>query len=339
MVNEEEIEINNLDNEEEIPSDPSTESVPHLRDEDEELSQEEIDAAIGKLQRRWFIPAAITGITAVLVLMVWFAGSRMRERTHIEEPSAEIIQPTMDTTAAESLTALHPEASGIAQIVGTGLPAGIPVIGEGEPQSSADEMFVAETVDSAAVEEPILPPLDDEFFRLLNAVVSYDDAEPLDDSTFTNFLMTPLARIPGALGIPGVPFIGDSMTVADMTADALAAQAELSSRIVSRLDSLSLSLLDVRTRLNRSEDRNIRLLERLERMTVVTDSLKEIEIKKLAKIVDVMKPEFAATMLKDKGNKDIKKILFKLKPRTAAKVLENFPPTKRAQIAAAIIKK
>ena len=335
MVPEEKIEINNIDNEEEISSDSGSESEPV---EDEELTQEEIDAALGKIQRRWFIPAAITGITAVLVLMVWFAGSKMRERTQIEEPSAEIIQPTIDTTAAESPTALQ-ELS-IAQMIGTDLPVGgMPVITEEEPQSSADEIYTAETVDSAAVEEPILPPVDDEFFRLLNAVVGRDDAEPLDDSTFNEFLMTPLARIPGALGIPGVPFIGDSMMVADMTAEALAAQAELSARIVTRLDSLWLSLLDVRTRLNRSEDRNIQLLERLERMTVVTDSLKEIEIKKLAKIVDVMKPEYAATMLKDKGNKDIKRILFKLKPRTAAKVLENFPPTKRAQIAAAIIKK
>ncbi len=330
MVPEEKIEIDPPQrNEEEISSDAGTESEPV---EDEELTQEEIDAAIGGFQRRWFIPAAITGITVVLALLVWFAGSKIRERTQIEEPSAEVVQPTIDTTAAESLTALQ-ELS-IAQIVGTGLPVGgMPVIGEGLLQSSADEM------DTAAVEELILPPVDDEFFRLLNAVVSYDDAEPLDDSTFIDFLMTPLVRIPGALGIPGVPFVGDSMAVADMTAEALAAQAELSARIVTRLDSLWLSLLDVRTRLNRSEDRNIQLLERLERMTIVTDSLKEIEIKKLAKIVDVMKPEYAATMLKDKGDNDIKRILFKLKPRTAAKVLENFPPTKRAQIAAAIIKK
>lgn len=325
MVPEEEIEINNLDDEEDISSDSAPESEPV---EDEELTREEIDAALGQFQRRWFIPAAITGITAVVVLMVWFAGSKMRERTQIKKPGAEVVQPTIDITAAESLTIVEEQPFDAVQT------------GEDEEMTLAtSEKDIAEIVDTVAVKEPILPPIDDEFLRLLNAVVSYDDAGPLDDSTFTDFLMTPLARIPGALGLPGAPFIGDSMAVADMTAEALAVQAETSARIVTRLDSLWLSLLDVRTRLNRSEDRNIQLLERLERMTIVTDSLKEIEIKKLAKIVDVMKPECAAIMLKDKGDKDIKSILFKLKPRNAAKVLENFPPTKRAQIAAAIIKK
>ena len=311
-------------------------------EEEPELTQEEVEAALGKRPPGWLILAGIAGITAILVVGFLLIGNIIKKKPSDVTREAAVKEELIDTSVSE-----RPAAEDIAaedEVVD------IVDIEEGEitevepspisPDDVVDitrrEMAVA--VDSTRMDTILDLPPEDVFHQLLNAQISSEETDAFDVTDYDQFLLTPVEPVIEAEPIPMRPYPVVPDTLAELIR-ALEALPVDTARIFIRIDSLKQELDILSSRLAASEELTDEVLRELEAAAIRTDSLRAVEIKRLAKIVDVMKPEYAATMLKDKRDRDIKDVLFRVKPRTAAKVLENFPPARRSQLAGSIVKR
>lgn len=291
-----------------------------LKEDEEGLSDEELKAAFGGKWQRLVIPAAISGLTLILILIVWFLGGKLKSTA----PEEVIDSARIDSAGMIAAVRDVQPADALVQFIGPEPP--------GEKEAVTD---LGAAIDSTEMDQMLDLPPEDEFLMLLNAAVSDEETEALNDTAFYNLLFTPLIPVeepPGRgrriypRGREPVPE-GEEAWLAD------------TSVYFAKIDSLNQVLAETMELLSKSEGSNEMLREEIDRLAGVTDTLRMLEVRKLAKIVESMKPASAANMLKDKRNSDITEVLFKLKPRTAAKVLENLPQPKRSQIVSSIMKK
>jgi len=330
------------------PETPTDEFGEASEEDDSELTLEELEAALGKRLPRWVVPAGIVAFTALLVFIVWSIGSKMKEKPPGEEAITATTETVVDKTPMEDRRVAE-DAIGSALIDSM---ADTTISGEvskplemaEQPPKSFDEVVDIATEDLTASTDSVLidtvlelPP-EGLFHQLLNAEITREEMDAFDVTAYDEFLLIPIVTEEEARRRAMFPYPAELETIPD-SLRALLFPVVDTMRIFSRMDSLAQDMDELRTRLGRSEDMTEQLRAELERAKIRTDSLRAVEIKRLAKIVDVMKPAYAATMLKDKKDQDIKDVLFRLKPRTAAKVLENFPPDRRSQLATSIVRK
>lgn len=181
----------------------------------------------------------------------------------------------------------------------------------------------------------------DEFYMLLNAQISEEETRLLSDSAFTTMLfasMEPSPYIPApkrpekakqtryGVGIPTEQQLQPVDTTMRMA------------MYTNMIDSLKRVLYLTRSKVDEVETDNRRLQRRIDRNAKVNDSLYAAELKRLAKIIESMNPVDAAKMLGDKSSEDLSMVLFKVKPRQAAKILEAFPAPVSAEVAAEILR-
>jgi flagellar motility protein MotE (MotC chaperone) len=98
-------------------------------------------------------------------------------------------------------------------------------------------------------------------------------------------------------------------------------------------------MLELVGHLNSSEAENRDLQAKIDRLKTAHDSLRAVEVKKLAKIIESMKPEKAAAMLANRKSDLITELIFKVKPKTAAKLMESLPVDKRSQVTGWVMQK
>ena len=189
-------------------------------------------------------------------------------------------------------------------------------------------------IDSSEIDS-LLGVTMDEFFMLLNAQVSEEETALLDDESFYLTLFESMEPSPG---VPAPPrstsrqsFYPGQKADEPVTID--------TSVYFARIDSLSRGWNLSRIELSQADDNIRRLQGQLNRLASVSDSLHAAELKKLAKIIGSMDPLDAAIMLQDRTSDELTSILFKLKPRQAAKILEELPTDMSADVATKIIKR
>ncbi len=177
----------------------------------------------------------------------------------------------------------------------------------------------------------------DEFYMLLNAQISEEETAMLSDSAFTMMLfasMEPSPYIPAPQhqepekpAQPSILQLTEEPTVQVDT-----------TRFTSMIDSLEEELYRSHSEYDDAQAQNRRLQRVIDRNAKANDSLYSAELKRLAKIIESMDPLEAAQMLGDKSSEDLSMILFKVKPRQAAKIMEALPQKISAEVAAEIIR-
>jgi len=268
----------------------------------DELTTEDIQAAFGWRAPRWAVPAIIS-VAAVLVLVIfWRWGGRLTG----ELPGGE-----------ESLEAAESRA-------------------EPGREGKLDELLSQEGMTITPAETTkaawLLESDTEEFFMILNAQVGDEETEVLHDSAFYAMLFEPLipmtmppapARTAGRWPVPP----GYTPGVAVDTTSYLA-----------RIDSLERVLMSARRDMTQVQGENQRLQRRFDQLASAADSAKASEVRKLARVLESMNPTAAAAMLQNRRSDELAELLFTIKPRTAAKILQALPPGKSEQIASRIMK-
>jgi len=301
------------------------------RDEDASYDTEEFrkeaSAALGSPWKRLAIPAAVFVCIIVGVVLVVISN-----KTPIGKPGGQ------DST----LAALTPAPKGAE-------PAAVP------PAKIAPETVAP--IDTAAIqaETAVVGAADtsvgDDFYKMLNTDVSDQDAAISDslfgaqlggldtgqvsDSMFENMLYTPLAGLqelpPSLRGLSWDTTAAGGMqrqpySIMDTT------------RYNARFDSLQRELDTLKKYLVKTPAESLAAVRGARKALGAMDSTRLGELKKLAKIVESMEPSAAAAMLNDKSSDEAALILFRVKPRVAAKVLEKMPAAKRSELATKVMR-
>lgn len=83
---------------------------------------------------------------------------------------------------------------------------------------------------------------------------------------------------------------------------------------------------------------NQELSEKLVRYKPRIDSTRAVQVKRLVKIIETMSPSAAAGMLASQTTDEITEILFKVKPRKAAQILQQLPPAVAADVTVRVVR-
>jgi hypothetical protein len=329
MVDPDDRPKNLRDEREELERDPETE-------ESEELSAEERAAALGRPFPRWL--AMGLGIAAVLsvAFLFWQYGGKVIKTTSQSDTSAAVGRPadsqtvvapatnSPDTTLTRTAGQMAPKDTAATQL---------------EAPSQAAESAVTDTA-LASLADTTLPvdqrsQINDQFYLLLNAQVSDTETVALEDTEFVRMLFTPL--IPGA-GLP-IPINVPYPAPGELAGAGMAAGVPWdSTRYMLVIDSLRSELAVYHEQLERVTPETTAALAGVKpEVLTAADTARVAEIKKLAKILESMDPKAAAVMLNGRSSDELRAVLFKVKPRVAAKIVENLPTGKRDEFAEFIV--
>lgn len=268
--------------------------------EEVELTSEELTAALGWRLPRWMVPPLIAAGVAALALLFWNIGDDIRKA----------FSGRADTLAVAKAVPVEPEA---------GLAEGVFI-------------DTAAVVSGTSLEVNLLEaPLDD-FYWMLNAEVSETESAALEDTTFWRMLFTPLIPMPELPEPPEEYARGGEIPAAVVMPSAVDTTAFLTA-----IDSLRGELQSALANLERLQGDSALMQRRLGRLVTAADSLQLAEVRRLANIIEAMDPASAAAMLQERSSEELTYILFRVKPRVAAKIMQNLPPGKRGQIAARIV--
>lgn len=180
----------------------------------------------------------------------------------------------------------------------------------------------------------------DELYVLLNATLTDEESAELDDKTLEELLNLPFIPTP-EIPTEGVTEDGVRTVPAEEAdlMDTTAVIPDTTTILLAEIDSLVKSLDGIKQNLNRTEGEKQMLQVRLDRLKDVADSVRAAEIKKLAKILNVMDPASAAAMLQQRSQEELVEILLKIKPRKAAQIIRELPPAIGDQFAERVIGK
>jgi hypothetical protein len=176
---------------------------------------------------------------------------------------------------------------------------------------------------------------DETLYNMLNATVSPYETAALEDSAFYNFLFTPLAPTGEPMEMYGerrIDLRGPMTRLPEVVKDTTAVAVVVS-------DSVKALAAQYEALIESVRQDSITYAMSMRRIETKVDSARQSEIKKLAKIVDSMDPKSAAVMLSTRSSNEIQEVLFRVKPRIAAKILENMPGAKRGGFAEDIVRK
>ena len=311
-----------------------------------ELSQEELDE-LDELEeepfkfddRRKLMVPVIGGVVVAVVAGWLFLGGGM------DMFKGDTAADSLETTEALFDSALN-DTSGIESADGKSGNSNMDELREkinGLAKKKEESIDLAEQITEAEKSEydTLLGAAIDEFYMLLNAEISEEETKLLSDSAFTMMLFSSLEASP-YIPVPRrlekekpiqygvvqpteqpVQMVDTTMYTALYTA---------------LVDSLKRELYQTRSKVDEMQTQNRRMQRKIDRNAKVSDSLYAAELKRLAKIIESMNPIDAAKMLSDKSSEDLSMVLFKVKPRQAAKILEAFPPKISAEVAAEILR-
>lgn len=201
---------------------------------------------------------------------------------------------------------------------------------------------VAEPLESSIIDN-IPGETFDDFYLLLNAEVGDDEMQPFDDKALEVMLFQPMeqSRLPGVPYRAGQPLKEwlEELKKADFVDTIETVEAvDDTSKFISMIDSLQAILISKEYEKYELTTENQSLQDQLKIRRAEMDSARAVDLKKLAKIVQSMRPVEAAAMLKTRDSEEVIELLFKLKPRNAAQLLEQLPRELGEEVAARIIK-
>ncbi|NQU06114.1 MAG: hypothetical protein HQ568_08480 [Calditrichaeota bacterium] len=202
--------------------------------------------------------------------------------------------------------------------------------------SSLYEMELDSILNENIYEEMLMAPLKDEYYELLNAAITPIDNDPLVDSLYYDFLTEPIEPMPEDVQTQDRSAWDETDSTYTTVSQVISVDT---AAIFERIYTLEDRMSELVGHLSRSESENRDLQGKIDRLKTAHDSLRSVEVKRLAKIIEAMKPEKAAAMLKNRKSDLITELLFKVKPRTAAKLMENLPVDKRSQVTGWVMKK
>jgi len=331
MVDPDDRPKNLRDEREELERDPETEGS-------EELSAEERAAALGRPFPRWL--AMGLGIAAVLgvAFLLWrfdsaikmerladsLAVAEAQEGARQQIPVPDTIHKPFEagqvTTSAEQpgdTTTPAPGQMTVSPVVATALDTTLLSLSD-----------TAQPLDQRS-------QINDQFYLLLNAQVSDTETAAMEDTEFVRMLFTPL--ITGA-GLP-IPISVPYAAPGELAGVGMAAGAPWdSTRYLLVIDSLRSELAVYHEQFAKVQpETTAALIGAKPEVLTAADTARIAEIKKLAKILESMDPKAAAVMLNGRSSDELRAVLFKVKPRVAAKIVENLPAGKRDEFAEFIV--
>ena len=209
-----------------------------------------------------------------------------------------------------------------------------------KPKKFADN--IAEPLESSLIDN-IPGETFDDFYLLLNAEVGDDEMQPFDDKALEVMLFQPMeqSRLPGVPYRAGQPLKEwlEELKKADFVDTVKTVEiVDDTSKFLTMIDSLKSSLISKEYEKDKLSTENKSLQDQLSLRKAEMDSAKAVDLKKLAKIVQSMRPAEAAAMLRKRDSEEVIELLFKLKPRNAAQLLEQLPRELGEEVAARIIK-
>lgn len=303
------------------------------------FSDSELDDALDKLRPPWVIPSLIGAAAIVVVVVIWMFGGALLS-TSPDESQEELAaldtttQVATDTSVAEPVEKVDQEPTEMIDSIKT--------IPDKEPESAQtldEEDLTSPFSDTMKTEK--LPGMSmDELYVLLNATLTDEESAELDDKTLEELLNLPFIPTP-EIPTEGVTEDGVRTVPAEEAdlMDTTAVIPDTTTILLAEIDSLVKSLDGIKQNLNRTEGEKQMLQVRLDRLKDVADSVRAAEIKKLAKILNVMDPASAAAMLQQRSQEELVEILLKIKPRKAAQIIRELPPAIGDQFAERVIGK
>lgn len=285
--------------------------------------------------RAWLRPALIGLGCAVALAAFYFGGGALIEALRgpvkPEQPKAATSVPH---GAPEGLAELTSDTIG-AEEEGIALPSDTLALPLQEMTSAPVDTFQAEDIPGMS---------DAEMRTLLNTVVTGEEAQMDTSLTLEEAITAPLRPEPQQF-LRGMS--GGRADTSQSPAGVASKDTITSSLLGSTgagpgqavFDSLAAQLALREQELARITEENSRLADRMKRLGGGLDSAQTAQLKRLAKIIETMKPAAAAAMLASQTPGEVTEILFRVKPRTAAQIMENLPPTLATDIAARVVRR
>jgi len=305
-----------------------------------EISEADLHRAFGK-KPKWLVPALISLGSVALVAVLYFAGGKF-----------------LPTVSTPSLSLKVPDPKPITEEFAQFLTDSL---GENDldPDAAADttdtlSSYIAKltgsSVDtsSVAVDLPTSPL--DSIHGLMAARVTTADLMGDTTSSLEEYLITPitgqspleLPRMPWETPAPQPqgPMLGmDTLSTQPLKAEISAKDSVEIAIRQAQIDSLSIQLSASERALMKATDDRTKMADKLDRLGTAIDSARSAELKRLGKILETMKPGAAAQMLAGRTPAEVMEILFKVKPRTAAQIMQYLPPTLASDIAARVVRR
>jgi len=311
---------------------------PERVETESELSEEEI-ARVLQRKPKWMVPALISlGSIGLIVLLVNFGGSLLPKG---EAPKPMLTPPESKIPTAEFLETISDTLDST------------DLIRDIEPES-ADSLkhyirqLLATPVDTTQVADLPRQYYDDEM-NLIAARV--DDADLVGDTTlpFLEMLISPVQNF--KMETPLMPWEMEAQRTAALNQQKAAEAAAMTAPPVSakeqkalevkqaQIDSLALQLSAAERALAKTSEERTELADRIDRLKPALDSTRAVELKRFSKMLETMKPAAAAQLLANRSSDEVSEILFKVKPKTAAAILQNLPPQLASDIAARVVRR
>ncbi len=331
----------------EFEEEPQEDVVEESDEEsDEEMDIDEITASLGFQKPRWVVPASIGGGAILVIIAVWFiSGILFKSTPELPDSLAVVESDVEDTTEVVNADESSTDTSDTlgdseSQVVSEKMET--PELASRADGEKTDTVGVIETFppEDKIESMPLAWMTEDDFFMLLNAQVSKRESAVLqDEKKFQEMLFTPMdgytpAQAQAQAQKLRLPIFQPAESEKP---DTVKIEVDTMIYIVA-IDSLEMELAMLRLDLAGNRDSTAILQRTLNSFTGERDSIQQAEIKRLAKIINVMEPAYAANMLRTRSNDEVTEILFRLKPRNAAKVLQQMPLAKRREIAMRVMK-
>jgi len=297
-------------------------------EEEQDLTPEEL-RAVGKGNRKPLLIIALAGLAGVAALWLLLKSS---DRPQQPIPTAHEQRPAL--TVAE-----HDVDLG--SVTGDTLASALPNdTAEPIDLDAGHDLAIADSVPQEDLPSN-LPESD--FVKMLKADVSDEELLAIPTGEEDALLAAHLEGVPTALyglhsatsdseGI--IQFIPVDSSVIIQTA--LAAYKDSVAQV---LDTTMRAGSEARAALEQLSGANRQLSDRLARVAAKVDSARAAEVKRLAKIIESMRPAAAAQMLAERSPDEVSEILFKVKPRAAALILQEMAPSQSSGVAARVVRK
>jgi len=295
-----------------------------------ELTQEDLAKVFGR-KKRYAKPIAfgLIGVGGIAVLL--FVGksflTRNPQETTEKSPIEEISLINRDTTGLSGLLfdTLELAEDGIYDLNDS---VELPI-----------RQLTGTQVDSSEyVEIPGTDYLDNS--ELLNGLVSGE--EILLDSSLEFDLAIAASMRPGqdfsSFGIATTSTDTFRQQPIDTAAIIAALKPQLIGTSQAQIDSLKAVAETKEQTLQLLAANNQELSTKLVRYKPKIDSTRAVQVKRLVKIIETMSPSAAANMLSTQTTDEITEILFRVKPRKAAQIIQQLPPGMAADITVRVVR-
>lgn len=298
-----------------------------------EFSQEEVDILLkadAKRKKKILLIGISTGMLGVLGALVFLfniwdkvSPDPTASDSLLFTSDSVLLQDRSQMMANDTKVEVKPEVE-------------VPTV-SGEPYDEAYDAIDIKT------DPDVLAMLEDELFQLLNAEVTIHDTRGLTDEEFYMMLFEPLTPVPALpsasrLGMPTQFSFKQPEKKVDVDETAKLS-LEVETHYKAQIDSLQRVIKSINDNLQMAENSNAGLRRTVSRLSVSSDSLKDVELRRLTKIIEEMSPLQAAMLIADLPEDDMKDLMFRVKPKTAARIIQELPPAIGQMIADLVMRR